>query len=125
MFLCASVLAFGQRLGGRQEPQRNVVVRANTIYVCKGGHPRCEVPFGKYGYPQFGGHILKDFVAVSEILPPGKPEEHHQSFLAEIISQRPRSNAVALWGDATAAVDNAVVWGGFNGADWHFELSCA
>jgi hypothetical protein len=95
-------------------PQEDIVLKDNNVlYACKGEHPRCEVPVGIYGYPQFGGHPLKDFVAISDVLPPGAPLEHYQSFIAEIISQRPRSNAVAIWGDATAAVDDAVVWGGF------------
>ncbi len=38
---------------------------------------------------------------------------HHQSLLSEVINATPGANGIPFWGDGTAAVRGANVWGGF------------
>lgn len=83
-------------------------------FLCGGPHPRCSVmDQSTYGYHQFNKRHVGQYAGVSHLLENGPPMEHYQTFLGEVISQRPNSNAVAIWGDATANVHNARVWGGF------------
>lgn len=84
-----------------------------SFRICKNGHPHCAFAPGLYPYHQFAGRPLQDFVVLSDVLTPGPKLEHYQSFLSEVISQRPDTNAVAVWGDATGSADKSRVWGGF------------
>lgn len=83
-------------------------------FICRGNHPRCQSSQGQYRYHQFGQQPgIGDFAGVSDQLLPGPPLIHYQTFLSELQSFRPNTNAVALWADAMARVDNSLVWGGF------------
>jgi hypothetical protein len=67
-----------------------------------------------YAYHQFDGSTrIGEFVSISETLADGPPLPHHQTFLAELITKRPDTNAVALWADAKSIVSKGRVWGGF------------
>lgn len=84
-------------------------------FVCRGGHERCSGAPKDYGYHQFAGEKnVGDFAGYSEVLrEDGKPQEHHQTFLSEVLSYKRDTNAVAIWGDGGARVNDARVWGGF------------
>lgn len=84
-------------------------------FVCRGGHDRCSEAPKDYGYHQFAGEKnVGDFAGYSEVLhEDGKPQEHHQTFLSEVLSFKRNTNAVAIWGDGGARVNDARVWGGF------------
>ncbi len=83
-------------------------------FLCGGSHPRCSVmDQSTYKYHQFDKRPVGQFAGVSHLLENGPPIEHYQTFLGEVISQRPDTNAVAIWGDASANIHNARVWGGF------------
>lgn len=83
-------------------------------FLCGGLHPRCSVmDQSTYGYHQFGGRHVGQYAGVSHLLEPGPALEHYQTFIGEVISQRADTNAVAIWGDASAVANNTKVWGGF------------
>lgn len=104
--LCLPVLAFA----GGEAPARS------GNFVCNGGHYRCQSKPEEYGYHQFAMRRIKDFAGYSDLLPPGEPLEHYQSFLAELDSRRADTNAVAFWADAMARAHKARVWGAFASA---------
>lgn len=81
-------------------------------WVCDDKHPRCKT--SNYAYPQFSNSTnIGDFAGYSDVLEAGPKLEHYQTFLAELETQRPGTNAVALWGDAASIVKGGLVWGGF------------
>lgn len=82
-------------------------------FLCKGGHYHCSVPPSEYKYHQFGMTHLEDFAGYSDLLNPGPPLLHYQTFLVELDSRRADTNAVAFWGDAMARANKTRVWGGF------------
>jgi hypothetical protein len=91
-------------------------------FVCNLEHPRCqEVDQEKYKYHQFGMQHVGQFSGVSEFLKNGPPIIHHQTWLAELISARPDTNAVASWSDAMSIVNGGRVWGGFISARSDFK----
>jgi len=104
------VLALAMTVSAQTQTPVTITER---MYVCKGGHPRCDAQPGSYSYHQFKPGNLKDFAVFAEVLPPGPPLIHYQTLLSELISLRADTNAVAVWGDAAAGADKAKVWGGF------------
>lgn len=84
-------------------------VHAN--FACNGGHPRCETK--DYAYHQFANRDIGGWAGVSDLLRAGPKLSHYQTFLAELITERADTNAVAFWADGAARADKAQVWGGF------------
>lgn len=106
--LCAATTpSFGQEL----------IQTTDGIFYCHGDHPRCSWPDqSTYPYHQFGGQHVGQVFGYSDLLPNGPALIHYQTFLSELISQRPNTNAVAGWFDASSVVDGGRVWGGFMSA---------
>lgn len=105
---------------------QQVVQAPDGRFICDGEHPRCTwVDQSTYPYFQFGGQHVGQFSGVSDVLEDGPPLLHYQSFLSELISYRPDTNAVALWADAQSSVHGGRVWGGFLSARSGFSGSPA
>ena len=86
----------------------------DSRFYCHGGHPRCQSEPSQYRYPQFHGESgIGGFAGFSDVLANGPHLTQYQTFLSELESYRPNTNAVALWSDAAARVDGARVWGAF------------
>ncbi|MCZ4072710.1 hypothetical protein [Agrobacterium sp. LMR679] len=99
---------------GSAATAQELETNATGKFLCGGAHPRCSVmDQSTYGYHQFGGRPVGQYAGVSHLLEDGPPLEHYQTFIGEVISKRPNTNAVGIWGDASAVVNNARVWGGF------------
>lgn len=93
---------------------QDVVQTTDGIFVCHGAHPRCSYPDqSTYPYYQFSGQHVGQMAGVSDLLPNGPPLIHYQTFVSELISERPDTNAVSLWADAQSQVNGGRVWGGF------------
>ncbi|MFC0203451.1 YadA family autotransporter adhesin [Novosphingobium soli] len=102
---------------------QEVVNDADGFFVCDERHPRCSTPDpATYPYHQFGNQNVGDYVGVSDVLEPGPSLAHYQTFLAELISRRADTNAVAFWADAASVVDRGRVWGGFLSARSGFSI---
>lgn len=83
-------------------------------FICHGGHPRCAAPTGRYRYHQFGMQPgIGDFAGFSDVLHAGPTLIQYQTFLTELETYRPNTNAVASWSDAMARVNDSLVWGSF------------
>jgi hypothetical protein len=97
---------------------QEIVNRPAGIFICDSEHPRCAVSDqATYRYHQFGMQPgIGQFSGVSDVLGPGAPLDHYQTFLAELISRRADTNAVALWADTMSRVDRGRVWGAFASA---------
>lgn len=96
--------AFGQQ----------VIQSPDGIFLCHGDHPRCSwTDQETYPYYQFGMQHVGQFAGVSDQLENGPPLIQYQSFLSELITKRPDTNAVSLWADAASVVNGGRVWGGF------------
>ena len=109
-----------------QANAQEVVQYPQGLFVCDGVHPRCTwVDQSTYPYHQFGGQHVGQMSGVSDVLENGPPLIHYQTFLTELISQRPDTNAVAFWADAASVVNNGRVWGGFISARSGFSTSGA
>lgn len=93
---------------------QELIQTTDGIFLCDGRHPRCFVlDQSTYPYYQFGGQHVGQMSGVSDVLENGPPLIHYQTFLAELITERPNTNAVAFWADAESVVDGGRVWGGF------------
>jgi hypothetical protein len=93
---------------------QDIIHTTNGIFYCHGDHPRCSWPDqSTYPYYQFSGQHLGQMSGVSDLLPDGPALPQYQTWLAELISLRPGTNAVASWSDAESKVDGGRVWGGF------------
>lgn len=93
---------------------QELISTQDGIFICHGDHPRCSWPDQEtYPYPQFSMQHVGQMSGVSDLLPNGPSLEHYQTFLTELITERPNTNAVASWSDATSVVNNGRVWGGF------------
>lgn len=93
---------------------QQVIQTQDGIFICHGDHPRCKYPDpATYPYYQFSGQPVGQMSGVSDLLPNGIPLIHYQSFVTELITERPDTNAVSLWADAQSQVNGGRVWGGF------------
>lgn len=91
-------------------------------FICDEQHPRCAVQDqSQYKYNQFGGRHVGQYSGVSNLLKNGPPLEHYQTWLTEVITERPDTNVVASWSDAKSVVDKGRVWGGFISARSQFN----
>ena len=101
---------------------QDLIHTTNGIFYCHGDHPRCSwADQSTYPYYQFGGQHVGQMSGVSDLLPNGPPLPQYQAWLTELISDRPNTNAVASWSDATSRVDGGRVWGGFISARTGFS----
>lgn len=101
---------------------QELIQSPDGIFVCHGAHPRCSWPDqATYPYNQFGMQHVGQMSGVSDFLADGPALIHYQTFLAELISQRADTNAVALWADAQSQVNGGRVWGGFLSARSDFS----
>ena len=101
---------------------QDLVHTTDGVFFCHGNHPRCSwTDQTTYPYFQFGGQHVGQMSGVSDLLPNGPPLPQYQSWLTELISDRPNTNAVASWSDATSRVDGGRVWGGFISARTGFS----
>jgi hypothetical protein len=93
---------------------QDIIHTTDGIFYCHGDHPRCSWPDqSTYPYYQFSGQHVGQMSGVSDLLPDGPALPQYQSWLTELISLRPGTNAVASWSDAESKVDGGRVWGGF------------
>lgn len=93
---------------------QQLITSDQGLFYCHGSHPRCSwADQATYPYHQFGGQHAGQMFGFSDLLPNGPPLFHYQTFLTELISQRPDTNAVAFWSDAASVVNGGRVWGGF------------
>lgn len=96
---------------------QELIQSTDGVFYCHGDHPRCSWPDqSTYPYHQFGGQHVGQAFGYADLLPNGPALIHYQTFLSELISQRPNTNAVAGWFDASSVVDGGRVWGGFMSA---------
>ena len=93
---------------------QDLIHTTDGIFYCHGDHPRCSwTDQSTYPYYQFGGQHVGQMSGVSDLLPNGPAMDHYQTWLTELISLRPNTNAVASWSDAFSKVDDGLVWGSF------------